>query len=252
MFFLLFIFTVSLVLPAWPQVVRKATPAYPSWFWEMPADSASTFAVGYARRYARIDTSFAYARRHSVWQLVRSQQVAVDAGHELHQQFGQSRLIRLTESERIDSTQAPTIAAGFNIVDSAVVGDMVVALAVFPGSSNTGSSNISSQSNRTPPSARPRWVETLPEEESAIYAIGTSPLYYYEHHSWERAEADARRQLAFALTARIRSVNWQAGSRMQTWSESQSSVTLRHAVVVNRWLDMASRQCYVLCRMPIR
>ncbi len=243
----MFIVWLATVHPTLPPPVRETTPAYPRWFWEMPSDKVAAFAVGYARRYARIETSFAYVRRQSVWQLVRSQQVKVDCSQELLNQFGQNRLLRLKESEQIDSSLAPTIVASMSIIDSAVVGDMVLALAAFPSHSN-----LNIRNERTSPSRRPQWLEVLPTEQSAIYVVGTSPLYYYEHHSWERAEAHARRQLASALTTHIRSTGEKTGQRMQVWSESQSSVTLRHAIVIKRWFDVSSRQCYVLCRMPIQ
>lgn len=229
------------------QNFRHAELAYPSWFWQMPKDSLATFAVGYARRYVRLEASFAHARQQSFWQLVYSQKVAVKTDQELFNRSGQNRLIRFTESQRLDSTLAAMIAPDFSILDSAVVGDIVLALAVFP---QRDYRNIYWRS--PPASARPRWVDTLPDETVAIYAIGTSPLYYYEHHSWERAEANARYQLALAVLTHLESITWRTERSFQMWSQSESSMILRHAVVVSRWLDTANRQCYVLCRMPLQ
>ncbi len=221
-------------------------PAYPVWFWEMPVDSSATFAVGYARRYARIDTSYAYARRNCIWQLLRSMQVTIEASQELFNQFGQNKLIGLQEVESIDSSLASTINENFSIIDSAVVGDMVISLAQI-----SGNTNFQIVNDPIAPSQRPQWIDTVPQADSVIYAVGTAPLYYYEHHSWERAEANARFQLAYALGTKIQSMNWMEQASMKTWSEAKASIQLRRATVVKRWLDWLNRQCYVLCRMPM-
>lgn len=243
---LLIIFWLNTLPFHWQGQAAQSMPAYPAWFWEMPVDSSATFAVGYARRYARIDTSYVYARRNSVWQLIRAMQVTIDANQELYNQFGQNKLIGLQEVESIDSTLASDITGNFSIVDSAVVGDMVLSLALF-----SGDTDFQIFKERIPPSKRPQWIDTIPQDQSAIYAVGTAPLYYYEHHSWERAEANARLQLAYTLASQIQSVNWKEKASMQTWSEAKASIQLRNVTIVQRWLDCLNRQCYVLCRMPL-
>lgn len=167
---LLIIFWLNTLPFHWQQQTSQSIPAYPAWFWEIPIDNTTIFAVGYAPRYARIDTSYAYARRNSIWQLVRSQQVAIDASQELHNQFGQHRLIGLKEVESIDSTLALAIQGNFNIVDSAVVGDMVLSLALL-----SGDTNFLIFKERIPPSKRPQWIDTIPQDKSIIYAVGTAP-----------------------------------------------------------------------------
>ena len=244
---LLFVLLLLNTLPfCWQEQMSQPVTVYPAWFWEMPVDSGATFAVGYARRYTRIDTSYVYARRNSVWQLVRTMQVTIEASQELYNQFGQNRLIGLQEVESIDSSLALNIAANFSVVDSAVVGDMVLSLAKF-----SGYNDFQVGTDRMMPSKRPQWIDAVPKDESGIYAVGTAPLYYYEHHSWERAEANARFQLAYSLGTKIENVNWKEKASMQAWSEAKTAIQLRHAIIVQRWLDWQNRQCYVLCRMPL-
>lgn len=191
--------------------------------------SNATFAVGYARRYARIDTSYVYARRNSVWQLIRAMQVTIDANQELYNQFGQNKLIGLQEVESIDSSLASDITGNFSIVDSAVVGDMVLSLALL-----SGDTNFLIFKERIPPSKRPQWIDTIPQDKSIIYAVGTAPLYYYEHHSWERAEANARYQVAYAIASQIQSIDWKEKASMETWSEAKTKIELQQAKIIKR------------------
>lgn len=243
---LLFIFWLKFILLCGQETTSRSIAVYPTWFWEMPVDSSATFAVGYARHYTRIDTSYAYARRNCIWQLLRSMQVTIDASQELFNQVGQNKLIGFQEVESIDSSLASAINENFTIIDSAVVGDMVISLAQF-----SGNTNFQIVKDRIAPSQRPPWIDTLPQEDSVIYAVGTAPLYYYEHHSWDRAEANARFQLAYTLGTKIQSMNWMEQASMKTWSEAKASIQLRQTTVVKRWLDWSNRQCYVLCRMPL-
>lgn len=243
---LLVVFWLNTISFHWQEQTSQSVPAYPAWFWETPVDSGATFAVGYARRYARIDTSYAYARRNSLWQLVRAMQVTIDASQELYNQYGQNRLIGLQEIESIDSSLASDISENFSIVDSAVVGDMVVSLAKF-----SGHNDFQVGTDRMMPSKRPQWIDAVPKDVSGIYAVGTAPLYYYEHHSWERAEINACFQLAYTMASQIQSVNWKEKASMQTWSETKAAIQLRNVIIVKRWLDPLNRQCYVLCRMPL-
>lgn len=231
----------------WQPQKPQSIPTYPAWFWEMPADSHAVFAVGYARRYSRIDTSYAHARRNSIWQLVRAMEVTIEASQELYNRFGQNRLIGLQEVVSIDSSLGANILANFCIIDSAVVGDMVVSLAKSPGNSDHNFIEAQIQ----PSLQRPNWIDTYPRDSSAIHAVGTAPLFYYEHHSWERAEANARLQLAYTIASQIQSVNLQDKASMETWSEAKASIKLRNAAIIKRWLDWQNRQCFVLCRMPL-
>jgi hypothetical protein len=233
------------LLILWFTVLPLQSLGYPAWFWEMPPDSTATYAVGYARRFTRIDTSFAYARRDGLWQLVRSLGVTIESSQALFNQFGQNKLVGLQEAEMMDSTLAATVQGRFQIVDSAVVGDLVIALAAF-----SGAPEMRIDKTRLPPANKPAWVDVTPRSDTFIYAVGTAPLYFYEQHSWERAEASARIQLAFLLETKTRSVNWKEKASLQTWSETSVSIKLKNVTVARRWLDCINRQCFVLCQMP--
>jgi len=229
-------------------LLQSQAPAihYPVWFWEMPTARNTPFAVGYARRYHRIDSSFVYARRNSIWQLARTQGVTIESSLELCNQFSQNRLVGFQESETFDSTLALRIRQNYQILDSAVVGNLVLVLAAFGGSNDAPPGDL-----QLPPVARPDWIDVIPQADTVLYAVGTAPLYYYEQHSWERAEANARIQLAFQIETETRSINKKENHALQIWSENRVSVTLKNVTVARRWLDCTNRQCYVLCQMPV-
>ena len=236
---------VSTRISAQTDDVKQAL--YPLWFWEMPYNSQLTFAVGYARRYTRLDTSYATARQQCAWQLLRSQKIAIEMNRKLFSRYDKNRIIYEAVEERIDSSFVATLLEKMVVVDSAVVGNMVFTLAVYPGKTDSKIVAI-----RVPTPIKPKWIESLPEEEGMIYGVGTSQLYFYAHRSWESAEKDARNQIASALTSRIRGVNLHKDNRQQTWSEAQTAAVLRNAVIVSRWLDIENRQCYALSRMPLK
>lgn len=228
------------------QGPESALPCYPAWFWEMPTDSTATFAVGYARRFHRIDSSFVYARRNSIWQLARTRGVTIESSQELWNQRSQNKLVGFRESETFDSTLAVNIRQNFQILDSAVVGELVLVLAAVGGSQEAPPGDL----HRLPVN-RPDWIDVIPQADSVLYAVGTAPVYFYQQHSWERAEANARIQLAFQIETETRSVNQKANHSLQIWSENRASVTLKNVTIARRWLDCTNRQCYVLCRMPL-
>lgn len=221
---------------------------YPAWFWKMPIDSVIIFAVGYAKSYHRSENSYAEARKNCIWQLIRSLQLNIQASQELNNQFGQNKLLGVEENESIDSTIATTIGRNFYVVDSAIVGDMVISLAAFPGNMNS----IQVVKTQTLPSKRPYWIDNIPQEENFIYSVGTSTLFYYENHSWEKAEANARLQIAYTIASRIQSATRKEQGTIQIWSKSKTAIELRNAKIVERWLDYKNRQCYVLCCMSLK
>lgn len=219
---------------------------YPGWFWDMPTDDNAIYSVGYSHRFLRIDTSFSYAYLSGVWELVKASNCNINLNHHLFDRFGKQRLIGFRESETIDSTLYYHIEKTCHVIDSAIVGDMVISLC---SSASYGISNrLMTKSFQY---GKPPWLETLPSSNCYIYEVGTAQLYFYEQHSWEEAEAHSRRQLAQAIESIIYSENIRLDNSKWRWSRSKSCINLKNCSIVSRWLDIENSQCYVLSRVPI-
>jgi len=96
---------------------------------------------------------------------------------------------------------------------------------------------------------RPEWIDSLPKEPGYNYALGSSPLYFYEMSSWKEAEWAARKAFALSVCSKTMSVEKLQDRSGQQVRNEEVAVTLSGVEVVARWKNSRENICYVLCKM---
>ena len=145
---------------------------YPGWFLRMPVQKDTYFAVGYAPVYAYLSSSFKEAK----------EDVKKQVGFLIETRItGESGFIKggaevAYMGETIKEYPDTEAVEGINItiLDSAVVKGMVLVLAKI-GDKLKGKYHLSLSPEK--------WWEKLPEKKGYLFAVGGSPIYYYEHNS---------------------------------------------------------------------
>lgn len=208
---------------------------YPDWFLRMPYERGAYFAVGYAPRYRSIKSSFEKAKEDLKKQLafVIKSKITGERGFIEDMYMGENiKVLPDTESVKI-----------FEIVvlDSAIVHDMALVLGMIGSSPDIGYNLFS---------VKGKWWEKLPEEEGYLFAVGSSPIYYYEHNSWKEAEHNARVSLAMTIETRIKSLHGVSEGLKESITQESVDVILEGAQIVARHIDRQKGACYVLICMP--
>lgn len=233
-----------MVLSVW-AFAQAEEPLYPQWF--MEGRKEGTMAVGYSTAFFHADSSAAYALRDGAGNVVRGRAVRIRSEEGFARVGGGLRFMGRILHEEVDSSEVETAMSQARVVDAITVGRSYIALVVV------GEPIPPVERVRSPmPGKRPRWTEELPGEKKAVYAVGVARLYYYEHHSWQEAEAAARLELARTVLSRIRQLSKGVDRSLENVTVTETDVVLQGVWIVGRWLDREGEVCYVLARMPVR
>ena len=214
---------------------------YPKWFLRMPVHQNETyFVVGYAPHYAYLSSSFKEARedikRESAFIIrtrITGERGFIKGGPE-------TAYMGETIKEYPDTEAVKEI--NITVLDSVVVKGMVLMLAEIGNKSKKKYHLFSSPTN---------WWEKLPEQKGYIFAVGGSPIYYYEHNSWKEAEHNARIALAMEIYTGVKSLRAYAGEMNKGITQESVNVVLEGAQIVARHIDKEKGICYVLIRQGV-
>ncbi|MCH8557907.1 MAG: hypothetical protein LAT84_08800 [Balneolia bacterium] len=210
-------------------------PAYPAWFLH-PGSISEENAVGFAMA-SFYEERAAERAFHNGELAFRAQQGLIISYTTFWEQLPDDSF-RLTGEEFLTDTLAAP-AQDLHLADFATVNRMTISLV-------SASDAITLHNNRVHPGPQPNWVRNPPVSGDYAYAVGYSPVYYYEHESWKRAEISALKNLAQDYEIRhqrlVRSLN--GASEAITLQESELRVG--EIQVLERWRD--ERNSYVLIR----
>ena len=235
----------SFLACAAPNHVKNRTKIYPSWFLATPGGENETYVVGYSRRFENTAKGYELARENAVLRLAMIKKAKIRLRYEHFQIAGKSRWLPEYSDIEIDSINEDVAKANIKFIDSTIVGNMVLILAAKSNNTLTDNAKKSVSLSKN----KPEWLNKLPKNENTVYSIGTAPLYFYEHHSWQKAEENALKQLAMSVELRIRQARFSNQSVSRSWTETLSEVLLQNVRIIARWLDMKEKQCYVLAKM---
>lgn len=209
---------------------------YPQWFIRMPAGPAIT-AAGVAPRYATDSSSIIEAteRAREALELSMRSLVAVESATEAY--AGQ----RAFQGENYQETALAAIGVRMVVLDTAFLENLVIV--VVAASAVPVDKDLVSM-----PLSAPDWVGSPPRATGGeSVALGSAPLYLYEHNSWVEAEARARRAAAFDATTRLRTLERSHNGDYSAVTVSSTRAVLEGARVIGRWRN--DRMVYVLMRV---
>ena len=215
---------------------RGDQEAVPAWFVRMPEEPGMVYAVGYARAYAMYDSAAAAAGRDAAYRLRMALGSAI-MGERLFQTLPGGQVVY--QGERF--SEQPLYEVTPVYLDTARVGGMILVLAVSR-EQEIALSSARILPDKTPPS----WITTLPDNAGAMYAVGISRMYYYEEHSWQEAERQARHELAYSFLTRQRRLLRGTDTDEHGVTASATSVQLHGLQVTARW--RSDSMCFVLMK----
>jgi hypothetical protein len=228
------------------EVSKKSLPenVYPDWFFESPA----ALSIGYSDERSYVDSAIKSAAREAAVNYVKSQRVRI-VGEQGMATFAVGKIpIGSTIKELYDENEAARLGESMVAVDLFLRGRTVTVLA-SPDSSKTVTVSKRIDAAKT---AKPSWVNIVPDKPGFMYSTGLAPVYYYENNSWREAERKARINLALSLYTKVKLLQKKVDNEYyREYSVEETNVTLRGMNVVSRWKDVKNRICYVLVRMPV-
>lgn len=220
-----------------------AQDTYPRWFTSSPpAGERLLWAVGHAPAYSDLEAGMPQAKQDAYEALRRARRVIL-LGEKLYENapgFGASM-----EGESYVETGLPDTLRAVSYLDSLRAGGMTLVLAAW---APEGTPPISSfKAERSFSETRPSWVkQAVQEGYGEGRAVGIAPRYYNLENSWNEAEDEARKKLAFKAATKVRSLNKKSDDIQHDVQSMLTGVLLRHLQVQDRWAD--SEYCYVLMK----
>lgn len=111
---------------------------------------------------------------------------------------------------------------------------------------------------------KPDWINVLPEEDDAIYALGIAEKFYFYVNGRESAKDKARAELGQTLKSEVQAVltDWHEvnegsaayvmeRSVVEEMANSVSEATLSGSQIVETWYDKQTKWHYALARMSL-
>lgn len=113
-------------------------------------------------------------------------------------------------------------------------------------------------------SSKPDWINGLPEEDDAIYALGIAEKFYFYVNGRESAKDKAKAEIAATVKTEVNAIltDWYEvnegsasyGSQqsfMEEMSNQVSEATLSGTQIVETWYDKSTKWHYALARMSL-
>jgi hypothetical protein len=218
------------------EEARSGIPAYPAWFLNPPADPG--FTTGFAGNSFFEETAAEQALLNGSLRLRSS------AGMQIQYTTFWERLpddrTLLTGAEFLTDTlsrETPHV----HLITSVSSGRMYLAAL----SSGNSSNPVHTDQRLIYPGTEPSWVKHPPKARNGkVYATGYSPVFYYEHQSWQRAEEQALKNLAMENVMRHQSATYTLNGATGGMVMHTGLARIRTWRVVSRWRD--ARNSYVL------
>jgi hypothetical protein len=114
------------------------------------------------------------------------------------------------------------------------------------------------------PKDKPQWIQALPEENDAIYALGIAEKFYFYVNGRESAKDKARGELAATMKTEVSAVltDWYESNEgsasfglerdvLDEMSKAVSEATLSGSQIVETWYDKTVKWHYALARMSL-
>jgi len=233
------------------QLQTKTKPSakvsYPAWFWKMPQEENSLFAVGLSKTFFRAESSEQNAIKDGIEKLARSLSVRIKGERGVLRGGGRLLFSGDDIQEKLSSSVLSFVEKHHQVKTTHTSPKYTFALLCL----GEGDATIMAEYSATPLPPKPGWMTNLPEEPGYVFALGYSNPYYREVNSWRVAEKHARIALALNLESKVRGLAKKLNASMETISTISTDVQLNRVQVIFRWKHPQNNTCHVLTRMPL-
>ena len=229
----------------------------PRWFQETPENKSCIFAVGIANRYSNDLRSFMAAREDGVGNLIRSSKVRVRSGLAQYV-VGSSIEVKSFTTEEIDSMLYKIAGDNAVVLDSVLTNKQAIVLLGWnkESSKNSESCTIPWRLYKinTKPLQQPHWVRLAPKKRGYMYGVGMGKSYSDLARSWNESAKNGRLEIGKQIKISQSKLEYHhdsGGDFEKSWMEEVVDVTLKGAIVKERWYDTERDIYYTLIEYRI-
>ncbi|MFZ1977726.1 MAG: hypothetical protein WAV76_07190 [Bacteroidota bacterium] len=219
---------------------------YPRWFLHQGELKGSDFAIGYANASGLSDSSKSYARINAKENALIYRGVNISGGELFWSTEGGTYWLGTNVIEKV-IPERETFVPKLKLLE--LYESIKLSIVLIGDSENV----IPLEMNQVikPSQAAPAWIESIPTESKAVYAVGIAPDYYYESSSWQEAERVMRKNLARSFFVSIKMLGKKDINEGQSMKKTEVNIDLYNILVVERWWDMENRIYYVLGKIEL-
>jgi hypothetical protein len=95
------------------------------------------------------------------------------------------------------------------------------------------------------------WTRDVPHDNDNLYALGSSPRYYYLSSCWRTAVENALAELSRQISTNIKSLYKYDGNEVYKTIVEEGEVVLTNWRIVARYYDPSNQTYHVLVKMPV-
>ncbi len=213
---------------------------YPVWFVRSPIQDGNLIAVGYSQEFIRKQSSAKMASSDACQRLAKCSKVTIHGKHAIENTvLGRSWRGQIIKEWRNGVSPAEGLHNCVKL-DTAFVDGMVIVLASLK--------RIEIDTTRVPITHKRSWVDSLPQSDDYIYAVGVAPKYFRQTASWIEAERAAKLELAYIQKSRVLGLSRKESSALGDVTVQEFESTLFDVQIVERYIDEDSGTYYVLAR----
>ncbi len=207
------------------QLALADEPYLPSWFWQPPVDQDVEVEVGYALPHVEINSSFEEAFLDGAWRLYLNQGCRIVGEKGSITSGVGTVLMGNTVHCIVDSAGFAPFAAHVVRLDSFITREIAVML--------VGLGEVSFSQELKPSPAG----DIFDVDNDRFTLVSTSPPYYQPVSSWLEAESVARRDAAFSVAVKRKSVGRTSDSNISRAVAEQTDVWVHSFRTIGRWID---------------
>ena len=218
---------------------------FPRWFFEQGRVCKGKTVVGYTRSSYFADSSATYAIEDGYSVYARQKKLHISGGQAFWSTEIGTFWMGSNFVEQIDSAYIAIGRQQLVPLDTCQVGHLTCVLLGMPGCALSANDRVLYTVTQV---EKPEWIEKPPQSPSFFYAVGASPLFYYEASCWRNAEEMAFRDLARSKRVHIMAMQKQ-DVQGQEIRDEQLEITLQDVDLISRYIEPLTRIHYVLLRM---
>ena len=219
--------------------------SYPDWFLNPDKIDYNELTVGYAIQRYYMDSLCTIAIQNSFENYVKNKACVIKGSQLFHATENGTYWMGSDISIQFDSSQVNRISKRLVYKEHFNSGHSTIVLAAPVSYKLTKTENTAIDVTTI---ARPSWINSLPESNSFLYAVGQAPSYYYESSSWMEAENTARINLAKQVAVTMKTLQKKDKFEGQEIRSEEISVRLQDIKIVARWVDVMNNIFYVLVK----
>jgi len=215
---------------------------YPAWFLYPPLHDEEFHAVGICQPCLDNDSSISLAATDAHWKIVNMQGLRIKSKAGISGPTPRIAHMGQNIIFETDTSKFETITTRYTVMEKYFTNNMLVVLVGPKGDSN----RTIGYSHRD----YGEWWLDVPHDDDFLYAVGSTPNYYYESSSWNIAMNNALIEMTRQISLTVKSLLKYDGETVDKTFIEEGDVLLNNWRVVARHYSANNKTFHILIRMP--